>query len=39
MGYYDPIGRVFVGRVEDIITTVITNAKPQYIENLKAVKP
>jgi len=38
-GYYDPASRVFVGRAGNTITTVINNAKPQYIENLKAAQP
>lgn len=36
MGYYDPVSRVFVGTVDETVTTVIGNVKPQYIENLKA---
>ena len=39
LGYYDPVNRIFVGRVEGVITTVIADVKPQYIENLKAAKP
>jgi hypothetical protein len=38
-GYYDPASGVFVGVAENTITTVINNAKPQYIENLKAAQP
>lgn len=38
-GYYDPASRVFVGRGGNTITTVINNAKPQYIENPKAAQP
>lgn len=37
-GYYDPQSKIFVG-VGDNITTVINNAKPQYITNLKSAKP
>jgi len=39
LGYYDPVNRIFVGRVGDVITTVIADVKPQYIENLKVAKP
>ena len=39
IGYYDPISRIFVGEAQGIITTVITNVKPQYIENLEKVVP
>lgn len=35
-GYYDPVTRIFVGTVENRVTTVINNVKPGYIENLKA---
>lgn len=38
-GFYDPASKIFVGSVDNIITTVITNVKPQYIENLKRVMP
>jgi hypothetical protein len=39
LGYYDPNTRVFIGTVNNIITTVISNASPQYIENLKRLVP
>ena len=34
LGYYDPINRILVAVAEmgNIVTTVITNVKPQYIE-------
>jgi RHS repeat-associated protein len=37
VGYYNPSSQIFVGQIKDSgnITTVITNATPQYIENLK----
>lgn len=38
-GYYDAGSQVFLGRVGNVVTTVINNVKPQYIENLKKVKP
>ena len=38
-GYYDPASRIFAGSVDRRITTVINDAKPQYIENLKAAQP
>ncbi len=39
IGYYDPISRIFVAEVDGTIITVITNVKPQYIENLQSVIP
>ncbi len=39
IGYYDPISRIFVAEVDGTIITVITNVKPQYIENLQSVLP
>ncbi len=41
IGFYDSINRLFIGVAEEdnIITTIITNVKPQYIENLKKVIP
>ncbi len=38
-GYYDSATKIFVGRVGDVITTVIANVKPKYIENLKRLMP
>ena len=40
-GYYDPGSKVFVGQMKDTgeVTTVINNAKPNYIDNLKSKKP
>lgn len=38
-GYYDSGSRVFMGTVNGRVTTVIDNAKPGYIENLKAALP
>lgn len=38
-GYYDPASRVFVGTVDDTVTTVINNATPKYIQNLQAAQP
>lgn len=35
-GYYDPLTLVFVGTVDDTVTTVIGNVNPQVIENLEA---
>ncbi len=37
--YYDEASKTFVGQFESTIKTVITNVKPQYIENLKKLKP
>jgi len=34
-GYYDPISKIFVARVDKLVRTVIANVKPQYVENLK----
>jgi hypothetical protein len=38
-GYYDSSSRVFVGTVDDTVTTVINNATPKYIQNLQAAQP
>jgi len=38
-GYYDAAAKIFVGELQGIVTTVITNVKPQYIENLKKATP
>jgi hypothetical protein len=38
-GYYDPTSKIFIGTVGGRITTVINNAEPGYIENLKAAVP
>ena len=38
-GYYDAAGRVFVGVVNNAVTTVIRNASPNYIRNLQAIRP
>jgi len=38
-GYFDPQTRVFVGTVDGIVTTVIDNAKPNYIKNLRSARP
>ncbi len=38
-GFYDPVSKIFVGQVDEVITTVITNVKPQYIENLQKATP
>ena len=38
-GYYDPLAKIFVGEAQGTITTVITNVKPRYIENLQKVTP
>lgn len=34
-GYYDPAARTFIGTVDDTVTTVIDNASPNYIQNLR----
>jgi hypothetical protein len=39
IGYYDPERRIFVGTVENKITTVINNASQKYIQNLQAAQP
>jgi len=38
-GYYDPVRRIFVSQYQGVIMTVITEAKPQYIENLLRARP
>lgn len=38
-GYYNEKLGVFLGKVGNTVTTVINNVKPQYIENLKRLKP
>jgi hypothetical protein len=38
-GYYDPISRVFVGTADNMVTTVINNATPKYIQNLQELQP
>ena len=38
-GYYDPASRIFLGSVNGRVTTVISRATPNYIENLKAAVP
>ncbi|HET9656648.1 MAG TPA: RHS repeat-associated core domain-containing protein [Kineosporiaceae bacterium] len=38
-GYYDPATKVFVGTVNDTVTTVIGRASQNYINNLKSVTP
>jgi len=38
-GYYDPTTKIFVGSVNNVITTVITNVKPRYIQNLTGKLP
>jgi hypothetical protein len=39
VGYYGPSSRIFVGSAQNEIRTVITDARPKYIENLKAARP
>ncbi|MCP4308335.1 MAG: hypothetical protein GY788_26335, partial [bacterium] len=39
VGWYDEAQRVFVGSVDDTITTVINNATPNYVRNLMAATP
>ena len=39
IGYYDPVSKIMVAEANNIITTVITNVNPQYIENLLKVTP
>ena len=39
IGYYDPTSRIFVGTVDDTLSTVINNATPKYIRNLQVVQP
>ncbi len=39
IGYYDPVSRIFVGQQQGRVITVISNVKPQYIENLRGLKP
>ncbi|HCU51562.1 MAG TPA: hypothetical protein DGG94_17480, partial [Micromonosporaceae bacterium] len=39
VGYYDPTTRVFVGTVDNVVTTVINNVSPNYIRNLMAAHP
>jgi RHS repeat-associated protein len=34
-GYYDAVNRIFVGTVDNVVTTVIGGASPRYIANLK----
>jgi hypothetical protein len=38
-GYYDAGSRVFVGSSNGTITTVINDASPNYINNLRAARP
>jgi hypothetical protein len=38
-GYYDETTRVFLGTVDGRVTTVIDNATPNYINNMKAKRP
>jgi hypothetical protein len=38
-GYYDPVSRIFVGELQGKVLTVISDVKPQYIENLLRAKP
>ncbi len=37
VGFWDPETGVMVGTVGDVITTLMVDVKPQYIENLKAL--
>lgn len=39
VGYYDSGSQIFVGTVGKVITTIINNVKPQYIESLKKALP
>jgi hypothetical protein len=32
---YDPVAKIFVGTVNNIVTNVINGVSPKYIENLK----
>ena len=38
-GFYDPNSRIFVGSIENRITTVITNVGANQIAKMKAAKP
>jgi hypothetical protein len=38
-GYYDPVSKIFMGEINGTVTTVINNTSPQYIQNLKDLKP
>ena len=38
-GYYDTASRVFVGTIDDMVTTDISAASPRYIQNLQAAQP
>jgi len=38
-GFYDPASRLFVGSVDNTITTVIPGAPPNYINNLMGAVP
>lgn len=39
IGYYDPASEIFLGQHQGNVITVISNVKPQYIENLRGLKP
>lgn len=39
IGYYDPATRIFLAQYQGAVFTVINNVKPQYIDNLKNLKP
>ncbi len=38
-GFYDPSSKVFVGSVNGTITTVVTGASRNYVNNLLAATP
>jgi len=39
IGYYDPVSKIFLAQYQGNVITVISNVKPQYIENLRGLKP
>lgn len=39
VGYYDSTTKVFIGTIDNKVLTVILDAKPNYIKNLKVVRP
>ena len=36
--FYDPVARLMLGSVDDVVTTVMTQVKPIYIQNLRNPK-
>ncbi len=38
-GYYDPASQLFIATADNVVITVITDATPRYVENLKRKRP